>query len=84
MPCLLWCHDGLSGSSVCNSLNDGCALICTHMQVAQRVDVLLCDLASALLPAAEGQVDVLVSLFVAALLLGTPFLESFACRHAGQ
>jgi len=31
------------------------------MQVAQRVDVLLCDLASALLPAAEGQLDLLVS-----------------------
>lgn len=32
-------------------------------QVAQRVDVVLCDLASALLPAAEGQVDLLVSYF---------------------
>lgn len=33
------------------------------------MDVLLCDLASALLPAAEGQVDVLVSLFVVAFVL---------------
>jgi release factor glutamine methyltransferase len=35
------------------------ATLAAH-EVAQRVDVLLCDLASALLPAAEGQVDVLV------------------------
>jgi hypothetical protein len=31
------------------------------VQVRERVDVLLCDLASALLPALEGAVDLLVS-----------------------
>lgn len=30
------------------------------LQVADRVDVVLCDLASALLPPAEGRVDLLV------------------------
>ncbi|KAI7837658.1 hypothetical protein COHA_008520 [Chlorella ohadii] len=35
------------------------ATLAAH-EVAQRVDVLLCDLASALLPAVEGQVDLLV------------------------